>query len=299
VEFEGLYFYKEFHSRLKNIASEFFTIAEESRRVFPRLATPVEQGGLGFTYAQNMGEMHRVRKYLHKPTEERRIEEIESLMLSQHEEKFINAMNTHDECANGRQRIITELGNHLQLIGLAAFCWFRPGAPMIFMGDEFGEEGYFEVNHYLDWGKTGPGAPLHCQQLTNNFHDLNWLLKNEPALARHETWSMDRNGSNNEHKWFSFIRWGGNARWDTDNPEEHRNNIIFIRNESHNFTEQAAEIYVPADGEYQVIYNSIDERYIGQTDYNRHDPYWSVFSGGHFIRIVLAPLQNIALKLKS
>ncbi|MBN1256378.1 MAG: glycogen-branching protein, partial [Planctomycetes bacterium] len=179
VDFPVLRFFREFHQRLSRVAPELFTIAEESRRIFPRLATPVAQGGLGFTYAQNMGEMHRVRKYLHRSTEERRIEEIESILLEHQEEVLVNAMNTHDECANGRLRLITELGNHIQLIGLAALCWFRPGAPMIFMGDEFCEEGWFDVDRYLDWGKTGPHAALHQQQTTNNFHDLNYILQRE------------------------------------------------------------------------------------------------------------------------
>ncbi|MHC4874264.1 MAG: GlgB N-terminal domain-containing protein [Planctomycetota bacterium] len=239
-----LHFFRNFHQRLNFTSPAFFTIAEESRRVFPRLATPVSEGGLGFTYAQNMGEMHRVRKYLHKCTEERKIEEIESLMLKHTPEVFVNAMNTHDECANGRERLITELKSHIQLIGLASFCWFRPGAPMIFMGDEFCEEGWFDVNHHLDWGKTGPGAPLHCQQMTNCFHDLNYLLRREPALSKQESWSMDRNGSNNEHKWFSFVRWAGDAKWDSNNHDDHRNDIVFIRSENHDFISQAAEIYV-------------------------------------------------------
>lgn len=298
LDFPVLYFFRNFHDRLGRISPEFFTIAEESRRVFPRLATPVREGGLGFNYAQNMGEMHRVRKYLHKRTEERKIEEIECLMLKHTPETFINAMNTHDECANGRERLITELKNHIQLIGLAAFCWMRPGAPMIFMGDEFCEEGWFDVNHHLDWSKTGPQAPLHCQQMTNCFHDLNYLLKREVALSGQESHTMDRNGSNNEHKWFSFIRWASDKKWDSNNPDDHRNDIVFVRNENHDFISTAANIYVPAEGEYQVIFNSIDERYIGQLPYNRHDPYWTVYSDGQFIRIVLAPYQNIALKLK-
>ena len=57
VDLEALRFFREFHTRLARLAPEFFTIAEESRRVFPRLACPVKDGGLGFTYAQNMGEM--------------------------------------------------------------------------------------------------------------------------------------------------------------------------------------------------------------------------------------------------
>jgi 1,4-alpha-glucan branching enzyme len=297
VDFPAAFFLREFHQRLEHNAPQFFTIAEESRRVFPRLATPVSEGGLGFTYAQNMGEMHRVRRYLHRPTDERHVEEIESIMLAHHPERFINAMNTHDECANGRTRLITELGSHIQLIGLAAMCWFRPGAPMIFMGDEFCEEGVFDVDRFLDWGKTGPGAALHQQQMTSNIHDLNHLLQNEPALTRQESWTLDRNGSNNEEKWFSFIRWGGDARWESSDPAEHRHDLVYIRSENHEHIRKAADIHLPCPGEYRVVYNSIDERYIGQLPYNRHDPYWTVHSDGHQVHLMLAPYQNLVLKL--
>jgi 1,4-alpha-glucan branching enzyme len=299
VDLDALRFFRDLHLRLQHVAPNLFTIAEESRRVFPRLACPVDAGGLGFTYAQNMGEMHRIRKYLQIPTEYRKIEHVEMIIHNKSEEKFVNAMNTHDECANGKVRLITELGNHVQLIGLAALCWFRAGAPMIFMGDEFGEEGIFDINRQLDWAKAGPLAALHQRQILANFHDLNWHLTHEPALARHEISSMVRNGSNNERKWFSFIRWGGDKRWESDRWEDHRDDIIFVRNESPVTTHTHAEIYVPAAGEYRVLYNSIDEKYIGVQPYNRHNPYWTIRAGGKFIYIALQPYQNLALKLKS
>lgn len=298
VDFAGLRFLRDLHARLNHTAPNFFTIAEESRRVFPRLACPVSEGGLGFTYAQNMGEMHRIRKYLQIPVGDRKIEHIEILIHNNSAEKMVNAMNTHDECANGKTRLITELGSHIPLIGLAALCWFRPGAPMIFQGDEFGEEGYFDVFRSLNWHKTGPNAALHEQQISNNFYDLNHLLNNEPALARQEIHSMIRNGSNNERKWFSFIRWGGQVGFESNKWEDHKDDIIFVRNETPYMVECKAEVYVPVAADYQVIYNSIDQRYIGVQEYNQHDPYWTIHAGGQFLYLDLFPYQNIAFKLK-
>ena len=297
TDFDALRFFREMHSRLAVTAPDFFTIAEESRRVFPRLAVPVNEGGLGFTYAQNMGEMHRVRAYLKIPVAERKIEHIEIILHNNSQERFINAMNTHDECANGKVRLITELGSHVPLIGLAALCWFRAGAPMIFQGDEFGEEGWFDAYSSLDWSKTGSEAQLHQQQITNNFYDLNCILQNEPALAKTSISSMVRNGSNNERKWFSFIRWAGHKQWDSDRYEDHKDDLIFVRNESETDVYSQAEIHVPATGIYKVIYNSIDERYIGIQPYNRHDPYWEIDGTSRILWIELKPLQNIALKL--
>ncbi len=299
VDFDALFFFRDFHKRLAHTAPHFITIAEDSRRVLPRLAVPVDRGGLGFTYAQNMGEMHRIRKYLTIPVAHRKIEHIEIILQNPHEEEYVNPINTHDECANGKTRLITELGSHLQLIGLAALNWFRPGAPMLFQGDEFAEEGWFNIFTPLDWGKTGPGAKLHQQQMTANIHDLNQILRREPALGRRDHLSYDRIGSNNEHKWFSFIRWGGLKKFDSGEWVDHRDDLIFVRNEAPWQVPVQAELYVPVDGEYQVIYNSIDERYIGQHDYNRHNPYWSAWAGGRFLRIELKPYQNLALKLKA
>lgn len=297
VDFDGLFFLRDMHLRLAHTAPGLFTIAEESRRVFPRLATPVDQGGLGFTYAQNMGEMHRVRKYLTLPTHEKRIDVIEKIICGDHDERFVNAMNTHDECANGKTRLITELGNHVQLIGLAALCWFRPGAPMIFMGDEFCEEGWFDVHTGLDWTKTGPGAALHQQQMLANIHDLNAILRREPALARPESWTLCRSGSNNEVMYFSFIRWGGTPGFQSDNPADHKDDLVYVRNEMPHQLCRAAEVYVPCPGEYRVIYNSIDERYIGRQGYNEHDPYWTIHAEGNHLFLEMVPYQNIVLKL--
>ncbi|MGA1867234.1 MAG: alpha-amylase family glycosyl hydrolase [bacterium] len=298
VDFEALYFFRDLHNRINQLTPHFFTIAEESRRVFHRLATPVEQGGLGFNYAQNMGQMHLLRKNLSLPTEHRDIQHIESIMIRSSEEKYVNALNTHDECANGKQRLITELGSHIQLIGLAALCWFCPGAPMIFMGDEFGEEGWFDIRRPLDWSKTGMSAKLHQQQLTENYRALNYLLHTEPALKKQGRDSIDRTGSNNEERWFSAIRWGSSAKWESERWDDHKDDILFVRSENHAFCRQEARIYVPVVGEYQVIYNSIDSKYIGNSWYNQHNPYWTVHSDGHFIAIKIAPFQNIALKLK-
>ncbi|GHV19375.1 1,4-alpha-glucan branching enzyme GlgB [Planctomycetales bacterium] len=298
TDFEGLKFLQDLHLRLRYTAPDFFTIAEDSRRVFPKLAAPIDRGGLGFAYAQNMGEMHRVRKYLTLPEKEKRIEVIERLMTAPSEEKFVNAMNTHDECANGKTRLITELKNHLQLIGLAALCWFRAGAPMLFMGDEFCEDGWFDVYRGLDWGKTGPGAKIHEQEMTNNIHDLNYLLRREKALARHDSWTLERAGSNNERMFFSFIRWGGDAPPTDGAWENHQEDIIFVRNEAPHHVLRA-EINAPVEqAEYQVIYNSVDERYIGRQGYNDHNPYWTVWSNGHRLSLDLLPYQNLALKLK-
>ena len=109
---------------------------------------------------------------------------------------------------------------------------------------------------------------------------------------------MTRNGSNNEHKWFSLVRWGGQVKWESDRWDEHQDDLIFVRNESPRGTSAQAGIYVPVDAEYKVLYNSIDERYIGVQPYNRHDPYWTVQPNGKFIYIALQPFQNLTLKLK-
>ncbi len=109
---------------------------------------------------------------------------------------------------------------------------------------------------------------------------------------------MIRNGSNNERKWFSFIRWGSDVGFDSDKWEDHKDDIIFVRNETPYQVECNVEIYVPVVGEYKVIYNSIDQRYIGSQHYNQHDPYWTIHSSGQFLYFDVHPFQNIAFKLK-
>ncbi|CEL93177.1 unnamed protein product [Vitrella brassicaformis CCMP3155] len=300
IDLDTIHFYRDLHSRLAHTAPPFVTIAEESRRVLRRLAVPVEKGGAGFGYVQNLGEMHRMRNYIRTTVEYRLIQHVEMLIHDRSEEKYVNAYNTHDECSNGKLRLLTEFKNHVQLVGMAALCWFRAGVPMIFQGDEFGEEIMFDGSPgCMDWGKTGDHAHLHQKQMIQNVHDLNMISQNEPAMWRHDSKSMIRNGSNNELKFFSIIRFGSDKGWDSGDPRDHLNDIVFIRSEAPFSSKCHCEIHVPCGGLWQVIYNSIDEKYIGIHDYNRHDPYWSCHSGGGPLWIELKPFQNMALKLVS
>ena len=115
-------------------------------------------------------------------------------------------------------------------------------------------------------------------------------------------------------------RWGSDKHsWTSGSELDHKDDLVFVRNENHGHV--PANIYVPSEGEvslsptthphkpphahlcvcvcvcqWRVIYNSIDERYIGKHDYNQHDPYWTAHSQGRFLYLWLAPFQNIALK---
>ncbi|MCU1277585.1 MAG: glycosyl hydrolase, family 13, partial [bacterium] len=88
---------------------------------------------------------------------------------------------SHDEVANGRQRIpeMISPGNAGSLAARqrstlgAAIVFTSPGIPMLFMGQEMLTNGYFADNHPLDWTRATTYAGI-----VNLYTDLAHLRRN-------------------------------------------------------------------------------------------------------------------------
>jgi 1,4-alpha-glucan branching enzyme len=161
----------------------------------------------------------------------------------------------HDEVANGRSRIPemispgnagSLLARHLSTVG-AAVVMTSPGIPMIFMGQEFLENGHFSDTNPLDWTKTTTYAGI-----LREYKDLIALRKN---VAGTTAGLLGENINvfhiNDGAKVIAYHRWQmGGAGDDT---------IVVANFSAKPFT--AYQIGLPKPGVWKVRFSSDDKTY--------------------------------------
>ena len=118
---------------------------------------------------------------------------------------------SHDEVANGKQRIPSEIWNDQpdswfskkrSTLG-AALVFTAPGIPMIFQGQEFLEDGWFADTDPLDWRKAETYAGIlqlyrDLMQLRRNWHNRTRGLHGQGVHVHHV---------NHADKVIAFHRW--------------------------------------------------------------------------------------------
>ncbi|WP_437224068.1 alpha-amylase family glycosyl hydrolase [Planctomicrobium sp. SH661] len=151
----------------ETIRNEFpgkIVIAEDLQND-PSLTQPAEQGGASFHTQWDAQFVHPVRDVLTNPTDEgRSLEAVKhSLSAGYNGDPFQRVVYTesHDEVANGKARIPSEImpdapdhwfAQKRSTLG-ALLVLTAPGVPMLFQGQEFLEEGWFQDTVPLDWDK--------------------------------------------------------------------------------------------------------------------------------------------------
>jgi len=172
---------------------------------------------------------------------------------------------SHDEVANGHQRVPEEIwpGNadswysrKRSMLG-AAMVFTAPGIPMIFQGQEFLEDGYFQDSVPLDWNrlKAFPGVKQFYQdliRLRRNWYDQTRGLRGQHINVHHV---------NNADKVIAF------HRWEAGGPDD---DVVVVAN----FSSQIYDSYslgFPGEGSWRVRFNSDWQGY-GQ-DFGNHPGY--------------------------
>lgn len=157
---------------------------------------------------------------------------------------------SHDEVANGKSRIPTEVNpsnpgdvfaKKRSILG-AALTMTSPGIPMLFQGQEFLEDGHFDDGDPLDWRKQQwfggvQQAYEDLIHLRRNWNDNTAGLRGENVNVFH---------TNNTDKVIAY------QRWDKGGPGD---DTIVIAN----FSNQAFSTYeigLPSDGTWKVRFNS-------------------------------------------
>jgi 1,4-alpha-glucan branching enzyme len=153
------------------------------------VSRPTYVGGLGFGFKWNMGWMHDTLAYFQQDPVYRRYHHHQltfSLMYA-FSENFILPLS-HDEVVHGKGSLVNKMpGDKWQrlanLRALYAYMWAHPGKKLLFMGQEFAQEGEWNEEASLDWHLLEDGQHAGIQSLVR---DLNHAYRAEPAL-----WDLD------------------------------------------------------------------------------------------------------------
>jgi 1,4-alpha-glucan branching enzyme len=186
---DAVEFLKQFTETVHAEAPGCVTIAEEST-AWSGVSTPVNEGGLGFTFKWNMGWMHDTLTYFsHDPVHRRfHHDQLTFAMLYEYSERFIMPLS-HDETVHLKGSLLRKMpGDEWQKLAnlrlMLAYMFTRPGKKLVFMGTELAP--WTEWNHEasLDW---------HLRDVPNRaafgrfVARLASVYKQEPALWRDDT----------------------------------------------------------------------------------------------------------------
>ena len=183
---EAVKFLQEANGELYGRYGGIQTIAEEST-AWPQVSRPVFLGGLGFGMKWNMGWMHDVLAHMGRDPIHRRWHwnELTFGMWYAYTENFVLPLS-HDEVVHGKGSLWGKMwgdswNKAAGLRLLYGWMFAHPGKKLLFMGDEFGQEGEWDHDRSLDWHILTD--PLH-DGVRRWVRDLNALLRSRPALHR-------------------------------------------------------------------------------------------------------------------
>lgn len=190
------------------------TIAEDLHND-DRLTQPVEQGGAGFTTQWGARFVHPVRAAVITPSDEQRsLESVRGALTAFYNgDPFQRVIysESHDEIANGKSRVASEIDSKnpdswaaQKRTTLAAVLIFTaPGIPMLFQGQEFLEDGWFQDSVPLDWDKSEEFSGL-----VRMYRDLIRLRLNKSNTTRGLTGSgLNTFHQNQADNVLAYHRW--------------------------------------------------------------------------------------------
>ena len=173
---------------------------------------------------------------------------------------------SHDEVANGKSRVPQEINpsdpdswfsKKRSTLG-AGIVFTAPGIPMIFQGQEFLEDGYFQDTDPLDWSKASTFSGI-----VDMYTDLIALRTNAAGdTAGLRGGNVNVHHVNNTNKVIAFHRWQNGGAGD---------DVIIVANFS-NTAYSSYNIGFPSSGTWKVRFNSdwngYDSSFDNWTSYN-------------------------------
>ncbi|MBV8339795.1 MAG: 1,4-alpha-glucan branching protein GlgB [Candidatus Eremiobacteraeota bacterium] len=283
-------FLRETNVHIARTMPDVFTIAEESTS-WPRVSQPVPRGGLGFSMRWNMGWVHDTLQYCAVPCAERpgAHHHLTFERLYAKNEHFVLALS-HDEVSTSTGSLVSKMAGDAaqRFAGLRLLLTFHatyPGKKLLFMGDEFGQDGPWEPRGELDW--TELEEPAHAGVL-DAVRDLNTLYCDLPALhavdAGHTgfRWLAADDAA---HSVISYVRSAGEALA-----------VVVLNFSCTNYDEYV--VGVPRSGTYDIVFDSDAGRYGGAGRHRaRQIPSVDQPSMGceHSVTLSLAALSGVVL----
>jgi 1,4-alpha-glucan branching enzyme len=257
VNLEAKAFLQDFNTAVyKEFGDHIITIAEESSD-FPLLTKPVHAGGVGFGMKWMMGWMHDTLDYFKKDPIERKFYHYKLTFASMYmyNENYMMPLS-HDEVVHGKASLIYKMpGDEWQkfanLRALYVYMFTHPGAKLLFMGDEFGQTGEWNFTRSLDWHLLQ--YPVH-KGLQTLVKDLNHLYRNEKAFYENQFNSGGFEwveADDQENSVYIYLRKG-----------KKEDDVLMV---VLNLTPRVLDytIGVPAGSQWNVVFNSDDEKYAG------------------------------------
>ncbi|MCD4700425.1 MAG: 1,4-alpha-glucan branching protein GlgB [Candidatus Aegiribacteria sp.] len=286
----------EFMKTLNSIISRDFpgamTIAEEST-AWPGVTTPVEHGGLGFTFKWNMGWMNDTLDFFQNEPVHRKhhLNKLTFSLLYAFSENFILPFS-HDEVVHGKSSLLSKCpGDRWQQFAnfrlLLSYQWAHPGKKLLFMGSEFGQWNEWNHDTELDWNLL---EYEDHSKLKAFVSDLNMIIMGNPAFHRLDC-------SPEGFRWIDFS-------------DTQATVVSFLRNSGEvnhvvcvfNMTPVVRENYlvgVPKEGTYIEILNTDSDIYGGSGKGNLGSvlskPY-GMHGLPHSISLTLPPLAALFLQ---
>ena len=239
------------------------TIAEDLRDD-AWLTQPAEMGGGGFSAQWHARFVHPVRESIEVVQDEwRSMEDVKNALLGRFNgdpfERVIYS-ESHDETANGRQRPVSEIDGEnphsphsMKRAALGAgLVLTAPGIPMLFNGQEFAEDGWFDDNEPLDWSKAE-----RYSGMVQLYSDLVHLRLNRNGETRGLTGSnIDVYRVDEEAKVVAFHRWYDGGPKDS---------VVVVANFANSYYE-SFDVGMPAEGVWKLLFNSNWKGYGDQMD---------------------------------
>lgn len=247
----------------KIVFSEFpyaLMMAEEST-AWPKVTSPVHEGGLGFNFKWNMGWMNDSLKYMSMDPLFRKFNHnlLTFVMMYAFSENYILPLS-HDEVVHGKKSMLDKMfGSYEEkfssLRAFYAYMMALPGKKLFFMGNEFGQFIEWKYTAGLDWlllEYESHGKLHFFVKVLNRIYRLNkclWQIEN-----RWEGFEWI-NEKDNNHSVISFMRKG----------KRKGEYMLCVCN----FTPVKRERYilgVPTAGEYYEILNTDTDSFGGSTE---------------------------------
>ena len=286
---DAVSFIKELNTQIFKAFPHALMMAEESS-AYPKVTHPIHEGGLGFNFKWNMGYMNDTLKYFKQDPVYRKYyhNNLTFSLIYAFSENYVLPFS-HDEVVHGKHSLVDKMpGDYYQKFSnlklLYAYQYSHPGKKLVFMGGEFGQ--FIEWNEYgeLDWFLMDYDSHSGVYRFVQ---DLNRIYTESPEFYEIErSWEgfewIDHHRSN--ESLLSFKRFSKSG-----------DEIACI----FNFTpvERSEYWFETIEGtQYEEILSSDNIKYFGSGTLNgtikSHE-----HEGKHYIRVKLAPLSAVFLKL--
>ncbi len=270
-------------------------MAAEESTSYDGMTTPVDEGGLGFTYKWNMGWMNDILRYIGMEEHHRVLNQrlLNFSFMYCFKEKYILPLS-HDEVVHGKKSIADKApedtySKFATMRLLISYMFMHPGKKLNFMTNDIAQFMEWRWYQELEWVGLKDGKHSGMQNL---MKELNHLYKDSPCLYEKD---MEHSGIDildveNPDALVKFLRRGRKKK------EFYVCVFNFRRQEKQN-----VKIGVPYEGIYTEVINTEMEKY-GGTWTKGQGEFRTVkeeYNGmPYYIEIISPSLSGVILKPK-